>query len=171
MNAFCKTMIMFISSNEGLYITWVLLYTFYLYHKTGKYSYFWFILLPIVPIIHFCTTKKPKKIWIFFVLLMLLSLYFSYSIQPHGINGKIIEATIHYKNVNHVFHRKNQLKSIIDIKWEVYKREFLSNIGIQRKSRGYFGDLEFLLEGGARYYFSNYPLDDILKILDKEKIK
>jgi len=167
MSVFYKSIIMFLGSSVGLSLIYLLVYTTYVVKKTGKYMYFFWILFPIIPIIYFFSIKKSKKVWIIFILIMIFYIYFVSSLEPYIANRKITEIMIYYDNKQYTITQKEDSKLITDIKWEVYKRDFLRNIGGRIDNGSYIGELK-IISRGSQLIFPNYPLDDILKIIERE---
>ena len=89
---------MFLGSSKGLSLIYIFLYTLYCVKKTGKYIYFFWILLPIIPIIHFFSIKKSKKVWVILIIMMAIYIFFGLNIEPSIVDKRILKVDFMYDN-------------------------------------------------------------------------
>lgn len=165
MEVFLKTSIMFLGSSAGILLIYTFIYTVYIVKKTGKYSYFLWMLLPIIPLIHFFTIKKTKTIWVIFALMVMFYLFFSYHIAP-SVPVSINKISFRIDDHEYMMSTEEDPDLSVKIKWEIYKRDLLRNLGILLNDAGYKGDLNIFTDGSV-IIIQNYPLDTVLEIVKK----
>lgn len=169
MDIFYINILMFFGSSIGLSFIYSLILTFYLISKTGKYIDFLWILFPIVPLIHFFSTKKTKKTWIIFIIMMMFYIFFVTNLEPGITDQKISRVVFNYANKQYIITQNEQPKLTTRIKWEIYKIELLSNLGVETNKGHYLGELKiYVCEAIISKY--NFPMNNILAIVEKTQI-
>lgn len=164
MDNILENFIMFFGSSTGLTLIWIFIYTIYIIRREKNYIYILWLLIPIVPVIHFFINKKSKKIWGIFILIMLLDILFAYFLEPDIVNKKINVVSFNINEVQYVITQKEQLKLINDIKWDIYKTQLLNNLGLRVVNDGYQGDL-IISHNRSKSTYYDYPLKNILKLI------
>lgn len=168
MEVFLKNSIMFLGSNTGVLLIYIFIYTIYIVKKTGKYTYFLWMILPIIAVVHFFITKKTKTIWVIFSLMIVFYLFFSYHIAP-SVPDFINKISFRIDEHEYIISTQEDPDLSVKIRWEIYKRDFLRNLGIFLNDVGYRGDLNIFAERIV-IVIHDYPLDTVLDIIKKDNI-
>lgn len=169
MNELYKNAIMFLGSSKGLSLIYIFIYTIYYVRKTGRYICFLWILLPIIPIVHFFSTKKSRTIWIIFIIMMTLYIYVALNIEPNIADKKILKVDFLYDNSIYTINGDEHPELLTDIKWEVYKAELLWNLGVKKDNGFPQGKLIIYLNGVT--LTRNFSINRILQIIKKGQIE
>jgi|GEM_PF-6939144 len=100
--------------------------------------------MPIIPLIHFFTIEKTKKMWIVFIVLTIFHQCFTTFIEPNVVDYYIQKVEFTIDNQEFVIQKEKQPDLITQIKWDIYKYELLKNLklGSINENNYYKGDLK-----------------------------
>lgn len=160
METFFANSIMFLSSTVGLWFIWGFLCALYIVFEKRNIMYFFELIVPIVPIIHFLIIKKSKKILIWFILIFFINSCFLYFIQPSITEEKIFAVKFKLNNQNYII---DQPELVSKIKWDIYKTQFIRKLGFEKKTSNN-GDLIIVIKR-SKITYHNYSLQKILNII------
>ena len=79
--------------------------------------------MPIIPLIHFFTIEKTKKMWIVFIVLTIFHQCFTTFIEPNVVDYYIQKVEFTIDNQEFVIQKEKQPDLITQIKWDIYKYE------------------------------------------------
>lgn len=156
---------MFLGSGKGLILIGIIIYTIYISHRESNYLYFLWLLIPIIPVIHFLATKKPIKIWVFFGLIILFIISFVNFLEPDIAEKHIKAVSFTLNNTQYEVNQQEQPRLINDIKWSIYKTQLLKNLGCKVTNLNYYGRLKITLKSNSIIEFS-FPLQSISKLIE-----